>query len=358
MSGRSQAPPPSGTGGSPEPSPAAPTPPGQPALVKARRASSSLAGLPWLTRASRLLESKRRREALEGLLLVSGAAALNIVFGYFAALYALYLSFHQWDYITDMEFVGLSNFEVVLRDLYRGFLGAPFFAAPFYTGLRNIVVYTTIVVTFQTILALVLAVLANQAVRGAQFYKVSYFLPAVTSPVIVSLIFIWLFMKNGFINYMVQLAVPGFSPDWINDPRFLLYAISIVAIWGTSGHFMVSFLAALQALPREVYEAAILDGAGPVRRFLFITIPLLRPMIIYVVVMGVIGAIQMFDLAWVMAGPSGGPGGSGYTMALDIYREAFVKLRPGVAAAKSLFLFALVFTSTYIIQKKYGVKAV
>lgn len=162
-------------------------------------------------------------------------------------------------------------------------------------------------------------------------------------------------MKYGFINYLIQPIIPGFMPDWINDKNFLLYAIALVAVWGTSGHFMVSFLAAMQSIPRDLYEAAMLDGAGPIRRFIYITVPLLKPMIVYVVVMGLIGALQMFDLAWVMAGPSGGPGGAGYTVALDIYREAFINLRPGVAAAKSMFLFSLIFCSTYIFQKKYRV---
>ena len=301
------------------------------------------------------LERTRQRELLAGLTLIGIATVLNMTFGYFAALFALYLSFFKWDYIGPMEFVGLRNFEILFRELIRGFNGAPFFLAPFYTGLRNILLYTAIVVPTQTILAMILAAFANQRIRGVQFYKVSYFLPAVTCPVIVSLIFIWLFMKHGFINYVIQLFIPRFVPDWINDRNYLLYAISIVAIWGTSGHFMVSFLAAMQSIPRDIYEAAMLDGAGPIRRFIFITIPMLKPMIVYVVVMGLIGALQMFDLAYVMAGPSGGPGGAGYTMALDIYKEAFLKLRPGVAAAKSLFLFALIFTITYIFQKKFKV---
>jgi len=306
---------------------------------------------------SKSFEKTRQREVLAALTLIGVAVALNMTFGYFAALFALYLSFFKWDYIGPMEFVGLRNFEILFRELVRGLHGAPFFLAPFYTGLRNILLYTAIVVPAQTILAMVLAAFANQKIRGVQFYKVSYFLPAVTCPVIVSLIFIWLFMKNGLINYFIQMVIPGFAPDWINDRNYLLYAISIVAIWGTSGHFMVSFLAAMQSIPRDIYEAAMLDGAGPIRRFIYVTVPMLKPMIVYVVVMGLIGALQMFDLAYVMAGPSGGPGGAGYTMALDIYREAFLKLRPGVAAAKSLFLFTLIFIVTYVFQKRFRVIA-
>ncbi len=303
---------------------------------------------------SSFLEKASTREAIGAFALISVAVLLNMVFGYFSAFFAVYLSFFEWDYISPMRFVGLKNYEIMVRDLIRGAMGASYLITPFFTGMKNIVIYTAIVVPTQTFLALILAAFANQKIRGVQFYKLAYFLPGTTCPVIISLIFIWLFMKNGFINYAIGFIAPGFQPDWINDPRYLLLAISIVAIWGTSGHFMVSFLAAMQAIPREIYEAAMLDGAGPLRRFLFVTIPMLKPMITYVVVMGIIGALQMFDLAWVMAGTGGGPGGSGYTIAIDIYNEAFTRLRPGVAAAKSLLLFAMIFTTTYIYQKKYG----
>jgi len=303
---------------------------------------------------SSFTEKASVREALGALLLISVAVAFNLIFGYFSAFFAVYLSFFEWDYIGPMKFTGLKNYEIMLNDLLRGIGGASYLITPFYTGLKNILIYTAIVVPIQTFLALALAALANQKIKGIQFFKVSYFLPATTCPVIISLIFIWLFMKKGFINYALSFVAPGFQPDWLNDKNYVLLAMAIVAIWGTSGHFFVSFLAALQAIPREIYEAAMLDGAGPIRRFFYVTIPMLKPMITYVVVMGLIGALQMFDLAWVMAGSGGGPGGSGYTIAMDIYNEAFTRLRPGVAAAKSLFLFAIIFTTTYIYQKKYG----
>ncbi|KUK17799.1 carbohydrate ABC transporter permease [Thermococcus sibiricus] len=304
---------------------------------------------------SSFYEKARNKEIVAGLSLISIAVILNLVFGYFAMIFALYLSFFEWDYIGEMQFVGLKNFGIVIKDLIRGLSGAPYLLSPFYTGLKNILIYTAIVVPVQTFLAIVLAAFANQKIKGQQFFKVAYFLPATTSSVIVALIFIWLFMKNGFINFILAHIIPGFQPiDWINSREYLLLAIAIVAIWGTSGHFMVSFLAAMQAIPKEIYEAAMLDGAGPIRRFFFITIPMLRPMIVYVVVMGLIGALQMFDLAWVMAGANGGPGGAGYTVTLDIYNEAFTRIRPGVAAAKSWFLFAIIFTTTYLFQKKYG----
>lgn len=292
------------------------------------------------------------------LLLVLYPLTLNFFFGYFSMLFAFALSFFEWDILTPMKFVCLKNYYDMFSELIRGineFMTAPqtaYLRAPFFNGLKNILLYTALVVPTQTLLALVLAAVANQKVRGAHFFRVAYFLPATTCPVIVSLIFIWLFMRDGFVNYLISPLTGGFRPDWLNDPNFLLPAIAIVAIWGTSAHFSVTFLAGLQALPKEVYEAAKIDGANTLARFVYITVPLLRPLITYVVVLGTIGALQMFDLAWVMAGAGGGAGGAGYTVALDIYNTAFIQLRYGYAAAKAVLLFAIVFTLNYYVQKK------
>lgn len=303
-------------------------------------------------------EKSGRLEALVFILFTLYPLTLNFFFGYFSMLFAFTLSFFDWNILSPMKFAGLKNYYEMLGELaagLRAMMESPrlvYLTAPFFNGLKNILLYTALVVPTQTLLALVLAVLANQRVRGSDFFKVAYFLPATTCPVIVSLIFIWLFMRDGFINYVVSQFTGGFKPDWLNDPNFLLPAIAIVAIWGTSAHFSVTFLAGLQALPREVYEAARIDGANALARFAYITLPLLKPLVTYVVVLGTIGALQMFDLAWVMAGSGGGAGGAGYTIALDIYNTAFVQLRYGYACAKAVLLFAIVFTLNYYVQEK------
>ncbi|MEM0223177.1 MAG: sugar ABC transporter permease [Thermofilum sp.] len=305
-----------------------------------------------------LFQGKRSVEYLAFILLTIYPLTLNFFFGYFSMIFAFMLSFFSWDILTPMKFVGLGNYARMVQELvvgFQAFLSDPrlaYLKAPFFNGLKNILLYTALVVPAQTLLALILAVLASRAPRGSYAFRVIFFLPATTCPVIVSLIFIWLFMRDGFINYFVSYLTGGFRPDWLNDPVFLLPAIALVAIWGTSAHFSVTFIAGLQALPKEVYEAAKIDGAGPVQRFRHITIPLLKPLITYVVVLGTIGALQMFDLAWVMAGQSGGAGGAGYTIALDIYNTAFVQLQYGYAAAKAVLLFSIVFTLNYYVQEK------
>lgn len=302
------------------------------------------------------LQRTKSVEAIEAFMLISVTIFMIMLFGYFSMIFAFILSFFKWNYLSPPEFVDIRNYTKIIDDLVKGWNGAFFFQAPFYTGLQNILLYTAFVVIIQTFLAIFLATLANQKLKGTTFYKLVYFLPATTSAVIISLVFIWLFRRQGFINYSVQQVVPGFGPDWIHDPNYIIPAMALVAIWGTSGHFTVSFLAALQSIPNELYEAAVMDGAGRFDQFRFITLPMLKPMTVYVLVMGIIGALQMFDLAFVMGGGvGGGPGGKGYTPTLDIYNEAFIKLRVGVAAAKSFALFALVFGLTHAIRKRYEV---
>jgi multiple sugar transport system permease protein len=273
-------------------------------------------------------------------------------------IFAFILSFFKWDYLTTPVFVGLDNYFKIIEDLIEGFQGdfILWVQVPFFTALRNILFYTALVIPTQTFLAIILATLSNQKLKGTTFYKLAYFLPGTTCAVIISLLFIWLFREQGIINYSVQQVVPGFGPDWIHEADYVIPAMALVAIWGTSGHFTVSFLAALQSIPEDLYEAAALDGAGRFKQFRYITLPMLKPMTFYVLIMGLIGAIQMFDLAFVLGGGvGGGPGGRGYTPTMDIYNEAFIRLRVGLAAAKSFALFILVFAITYFVRKRYEV---
>lgn len=302
------------------------------------------------------LESAKTRETLEAILLISMAVFMGMVFGYFSMLFAFFLSFFKWNYFGTPVFVGINNYVKILEDLIEGFQGdiIIWIHAPFFTGIINILFYTAIVVPIQTILAIILATISNQKLKGTTFYKLVYFLPGTTCAVIISLLFVFLFKEQGAINYSIQQVVPGFGPDWIHDKDYVIPAMALVAIWGTSGHFTVSFLAALQSIPEGLYEAAAMDGAGRFNQFWHITLPMLKPMTFYVLTMGIIGTLQMFDLAFILGGGiGGGPGGRGYTPTMDIYNEAFIKLRVGLAAAKSFVLFIMVFALTYIVRKKY-----
>ncbi|HET8840452.1 MAG TPA: sugar ABC transporter permease, partial [Ktedonobacteraceae bacterium] len=219
---------------------------------------------------------------------------------------------------------------------------------PFWISVVNILKFVVIVVIGQTCLALFLALLLQLVIRGKGFFRTIFYIPAVTSSVATSLIFLWFYNSDGVINYLLSvLHLPG--PDWLNDPLWALPALMLLNIWTTAASFMIYFLAALQDLPREVLEASEVDGANRLQSFWYVTVPLLRPTIFLVVALGTIGAFQMFDQAKFMT--NGGPLNSTLTPMLEIYNAAFNDSRFGSAAAMSVILFLIIFVVT-IIQRR------
>jgi multiple sugar transport system permease protein len=185
-------------------------------------------------------------------------------------------------------------------------------------------------------------------------FRTIFYLPAITSSVAISLIFLWLYEPQGIINYLLSLVhIPG--PQWLSDPRFALPALMALSIWTTSATFMLFFLAALQDIPKELIEAAKIDGANDFLAFWNVTIPLLRPSIFLVVALGTIGAFQMFDQAKFMT--QGGPLRSTLTPLLEIYNKAFTDNQFGYAAAMSVILFILIFVVTLIQRRLIDVNA-
>jgi multiple sugar transport system permease protein len=265
------------------------------------------------------------------------------------------MSFLKWNYISDPVLIGLDNYIKAFNELLRGLTGASWYEVPFFIGLRNVLIYTAIVVPIQTILALVLAAIASSRVKGTSVFATAYLMPGFTCSVIIALIFIYFFSQRGFINYVMNLLIPGFGyPDWVNSKSLIIPAMAIVAIWGTSSNFAILFMAAMQSIPRDVLEQSRLDGAGPIKRFIYIVLPFIKPTVVYAIIVGTIGALQMFDLSFVMAGPQGGIEYSGMTVVLDIYRTAFMQFDPGYAAAKAMIFLILMYIPTVIFLRKYG----
>jgi ABC-type sugar transport system permease subunit len=227
------------------------------------------------------------------------------------------------------EFVGLENFKDLTSDPY------------FWSSLKNTLVYTAIVVPIQTFLAVLLAVVANQNIKGRNFFKIIFFLPAVTSSAAISMIFKLIYSKPGVLNQMLGLSV-----DWLQNPNTALPAIMIMNIWTTSGYFMVTYLAGLQNIPHSLYEAADIDGATFWQRFGRITLPLLRPQIIFVSTMGIIGCMQVFDQIYFLIKNM-----RNVTLAFYIYRNAFEYSKMGYASAIAMVLFAIILIIT-VVQKK------
>jgi multiple sugar transport system permease protein len=226
----------------------------------------------------------------------------------------------------------------------------------FWTSMLNIIKFVVVIVTFQTLLALVLAILLQNSIlkrrptlRGV--FRTIFYIPALTSSVAVSLIFLWFYNPNGLFNYILSLLhIPG--PLWLEDPFWALPAIMILNIWTTGAAFMIYFLAALQDIPQELIEAAEVDGANRFQALWNITLPLLRPAIFLVVALGTIGGFQMFDQVFFMTNPPGSPLNSTLTPLLEIYNEAFQNNRFGSAAAMSVILFVIILIVT-LVQRRF-----
>ena len=262
------------------------------------------------------------------------AAILIAVFSFVAMTYSLFLSFHKWDVLTPvMPFVGLAN--------YQRALSSPLF----WTAMQNTTVFVVFRVPGTIILALVLALLAEEVTRGKLIYRTVYFLPSVTPTVVLSLIWMWLYRSDGVINIALgALGLP--QPNWLMSTEFAMPAIIIFSIWESVGYQMVIFMAGLADIPTDFYEAAYLDGATKLQRIWYITLPLLRNSFIFVTVTSIVGAFQVFTQAFIMT--QGGPINATTTIAMLIYETGMKFLQMGYAAALSWLLFIVVFVFVII----------
>ncbi|WP_137790765.1 sugar ABC transporter permease [Bacillus sp. E(2018)] len=290
-----------------------------------------------------MLSKKDRREAGQGYLFLLPALIVLGVFVIAPISYAVFLSFHKVELIggATYEFRGLDNFMKVTFD-DRAII-----------ALKNTAIYVAIVVPTQTFLALVLAASLNAGLKGQKFFRIVYFLPTLTSSAVLTLIFMWMYNQNGLINYVLKfLHLPTYN--WIGDPDVALIAIMIMNIWATAPFFMVIYLAALQDIPDSHYEAAELDGAGPIQKFWHITVPNLRPVTSFVVIMGLIGTFQLFDQSYIFSGGSGGPNNSTLTVVLLIYQYAFKTLGTMGYATAIAFMLAIIILVATLLQRKFS----
>jgi multiple sugar transport system permease protein len=285
--------------------------------------------------------SKKVREASQGYFFMSPTIFVLSLFVIGPIIYAIFLAFHKVQLLGNVsyEFVGFHNFMNIFDDQRARI------------ALWNTFKYVIIVVPTQTFLALVLATTLNAGLKAQNFFRIVYFLPTLTSSAVLTLIFMWMYNQNGLINHILKFFhLPTYN--WIGDPKVALTAIMIMNIWSTAPFFMVIYLAALQDIPKSLYEAAELDGANAIQKFFKITVPNLRPVTSFVVIMGIIGTFQLFDQSYIFSGGSGGPNNSTLTVVLLIYQYAFKSLGTmGYAAALSLLLAVVILIAT-IIQRK------
>lgn len=244
------------------------------------------------------------------------------------------LTLFEWDLLTDPEFVGLDNFRRLMHD------------DNIWTALQHTVTFIAGYVPSVMVLALLLALVLNSKLKGLALFRTAFFLPVVSSWVAVALLWSWLFNpRYGLINYgLSQIGIDG--PKWLFDTEWAMPAIIITSVWKDLGFVAVLFLAGLQAIPHDVYEASSLDGAGPVEQLRAITLPLLMPTVFFVSIISIINSFQVFPQVWVMT--EGGPAGSTQVIVERVVKYAFSYGEMGYAATISWVLFALVFAVTLV----------
>lgn len=257
-----------------------------------------------------------------------------LIFYIWPVFQTFYFSFTTWGAFGKYQWSGLSNYQQLLQD------------PDLISAVRNTVVFTVLSVPGSVVLSLLVAVLLNQKIRGVGIYRTLYFLPTVTMPAAIAIVWKWLYNGDyGLINYLLSLfGIHG--PRWVSDPNIALYSLILVAIWGSIGNNMVLFLAGLQAIPSMYYEAASLDGAGPFQKFLRVTLPLLSPTIFFTSVISLISAFQMFDLLYLLFGANSLPMNASQTLVYLFYKNAFLLDNKGYAAAIAMLLFVIILIVT------------
>jgi multiple sugar transport system permease protein len=257
------------------------------------------------------------------------------LFTLFALAFAFYLTFHSWSIIEpDKPFVGLENYRDMLGD------------ERFRRSIFNTLYFTGATIPFTIGIGLVIALLLNQPLRGRGVLRTMYFLPVVTPFVVVAIIWKWLYNGDfGLFNYyLLKTRLIDEPLLWLADKNLAMPSIVLMTIWAGVGFSMVVYLAGLQGIPEELYEAAKIDGAGVWARFRYVTIPMLRPTTLFLLVLGIIGSFQVFTQIFVMT--SGGPVDRTTTMVFFVYEAAFKFYEMGYAStiAYALFAMSLIFT--------------
>ncbi|WP_432166709.1 carbohydrate ABC transporter permease [Streptomyces sp. bgisy031] len=280
----------------------------------------------------------RRRRA--GLLMVAPALLHAALWIGLPVVAAVFLAFTSYDVLSAPKFVGLDNFRDMLGD------------AVFRKSVLNTVVYTFFTVPFGMALGLLLALALNAGLRARGVFRTAIFLPQVTATVAIALVWLWIYNpRNGL--FTTLLGIFGVeSPAWLASTTWAMPSVILVGIWQGIGMKMLIYLAALQNLPKELYEAASVDGASKVRQFFSLTLPLLKPATFFVLITSMISAFQSFDQIYILT--DGGPANSTTMMTYEIYKSAFREFRVGYACAQSLVLFVLLMAFTLVNRRMMG----
>jgi multiple sugar transport system permease protein len=278
--------------------------------------------------------------------LLSPFLLLFAVFGVFPLLFSLWLAFQSWEPTSGlqaMQFVGLDNFAFALQDEW------------FWKSMKNTAWLAVASGVPQHLVAIPLAVFIHTRFKRLRNAAIgAYFLPYITSTVAIAILFSSLFSTDyGIVNSTLRSVFGITNIDWLGDPDHIKPAIATVVFWRYVGFNVVLYLAALQTIPKDLYEAATMDGASPVQQFFHITLPSLKPMIYFGVTLSVIGGLQLFEEPFILTGGRGGSDQSGMTTAIYLYRMAFDFNDFGAASAMSWLLFAVVVVLTWLTNRAF-----
>jgi multiple sugar transport system permease protein len=292
-------------------------------------------------RQSRFRETLRQmRKNWSAYLFIAPGMIHFLVFTLFAVGFAFYISFHDWNIIKpDKPFVGLDNYLRLFGD--KRFIRSVINTFTFMIG-----------VPLNLIVGLSVALLLNTKVRGQALFRTMFYIPVVTPLVVSAIIWKWVYQGDyGLLNYyLLKFGLIHEKIFWLADPNLALPALILMGIWGGTGATMVIYLAGLQAIPEDFYDAAKVDGANGWQRLIHITIPLLRPTTFFLLITGIIGAFQIFTEVYIMT--NGGPLNRTSTIGYYLYVNAFRELDMGYATSMAFVLFAMIFIFT-LIQWKY-----
>jgi multiple sugar transport system permease protein len=260
-----------------------------------------------------------------------------VVFTLGPLVFSLIMSLFDWPVTSSPTFVGFGNYIKMFTD-----------DPQFYKSISITLKFALVFVPLNLIIALVLALLITQSVKGIKIFRTIFYLPTVVSGVAISIIWGWIFNSEyGILNYLFSfIGIEG--PKWLIDPKWAIITIVIASAWGV-GTMMLIFYTDIKSIPRDIYEAAAIDGAGPLRQFFYITIPSITPTILFNVITSVIGALQQLTLVLLLTG--GGPLKSTYFYGLFVYNNAFKHHKLGYASANAWFMFIVILLLTLLIFK-------
>lgn len=282
------------------------------------------------------MTSRQKSEAIWGLAFVAPTIIGLLILNYYPIFETFYQSVCKTgDFGIGNEFVGLKNFVTLIHD------------KEVFTTLFNSFRYAAVSLPVTIAISLVLAVLLNRKMKGRGIYRTIYFLPMVCAPAAVAMVWKWLFNQNyGLLNYIF-----GTDINWITDPKVAWISVIIVGVWSGIGNNMILLLGGLQDIPKDYYEAAAIDGSTGIHSFFHITIPLLSPMLFFIIQTGIIGALQLFDLPFMLMDQSSRAWPTVKTITYLFYEYAFEKGDKGYGSTIVVFMVIIIGIITFILQK-------